>query len=371
MVKWIGIFVVLAIAVVGSTALATDSDVVRTDMQDFRNALDASFFADQQNSAAFKELNCLRAKAPKGHTFAHCSVEARIKMLAPFMQTAFDREKMGPKERALFYSQILVESSYLTKFAETKDHTLDKCDDKLNKPKSAATSGVDSDEMALRDIISMSEDDTKFKEVKGATHSSNFGQFRGRGLIQLTRCDNYLSVLHYLNLQYRGQNPYWQPSWHTGKEQKKSNQLGAVCSQNELEDMMEYYSDKYQKKMSLNLYNAIENPMYFGAPGMDLTDKATKESPAKSDKLNMSITGEKFMVDVAMAYWKGRCGEDVRKFIVNPQKSKSEWCPKNRKGLSDNEIITQCMTGCIKGKGSLESWEKRNEWFEKAQECTK
>lgn len=356
-------------------------EAVRVDSTDFKNALDAAFF--EQSSEAFKELNCLRSKAPKGHTFAHCSVEGRIKALAPFLQTGFERNKMGPKERALFYSQILVESSFLTKFTETHDHSLDPC---ANKKNGADTDGslkanldteaipgksMDASEMALRDLIDSTADDSKFKQIKGAKHSSNFGEFRGRGLIQLTRCDNYLSVLHYINLQYRGQNPYWQPSWHIGKKHKRNNQIGAVCEKDELNAMIDYYSKEHQGKMSLNVFNAIENPMFFGAPGMDLTDKATPSSPSTEDKLNLAISGEKFMVDVAMAYWKGRCGTDIKKFLVNPRAAKSMWCPADRSELTDNQVITQCMTGCIKGKGSLESWQKRNEWFEKAQECVK
>lgn len=340
---------------------------------DISAAITAGFFANCQQNQAFRELTCIRSKAEKGSLFASCVAGENIKLLAPFLQDAFDRVKMGPRERSLFYSQILVESSYLTKFAETQDHTPRACqegaDSKPVAPKDCFKVEETGD-AAIRDIIAISEDDTKFGQRKGARHSRNFGEFRGRGLIQLTRCDNYLSVIDYLNKQYRGQsNPDWQPAWHTGAEQKKSNQLGAVCEKDELDAMMKRYSDVHQGKMSLNLYDAIENPNNFGMPRTDLKDAPSEAYPSSGDKLMRSITGEKFMVDSAMAYWRGRCGDAIKSFITNPKNGRSVYCPPGREAMTENEALTKCMTGCIKGIGSMESWEKRKHWYERAQEC--
>lgn len=336
-------------------------------------AITSEFYSACQTTKAFRELDCMQKKAEKGSLFSSCVARENIKMLAPFLQDAFDRANMGPRERSLFYSQILVESSYLTKFAETMDHAPRACQqgpgNQYDKPEDCF-GYKKQDDSAIRDIIAIAEDDTKFVQKKGAKHSKNFGEFRGRGLIQLTRCDNYLSVIDYLNKQYRGQrNPDWQPAWHTEREQRRDNQLGATCEKDELDAMMKRYSEVHQGKMSLNLYNAMENPMNFGLPRTDLKDVPSDNYPSRDDKLMRSITGEKFMVDAAMAYWRGRCGDAIKNFITNPKQGRSVYCPPGRESMTENEALTKCMTGCIKGIGSMESWEKRKHWYERAQEC--
>ncbi|MCB9072703.1 MAG: hypothetical protein H6623_03710 [Bdellovibrionaceae bacterium] len=330
---------------------SADEIKLQTDMSEVSAAITAKFFPENQQTPIYKVLTCMQKKFDGKALFKSEEAKRNVQLLAPFLELAFEREKMSKKERALFLSQAIVESGGFTHFSETKKLTADK----------GGSENRTTLQLAMDVLAKAANGDLLAGKAKaGAKHSSQFGQYRGRGMIQLTGCDNYLSALHYLNLKYRNQKPYWQPYWYASEEKQppKETQVGHVCSDAQLNKIMEIYEKNSQHKMSLNLYDALEDPMRLGWAGATLHDK----------KLEQDITGEKFMMDIAMAYWKGRCGEGIESILKNPQKTTSSFCPKDRRKMDNDEIISRCTTQCV--KGSQGSWKERNTYFKLAQECS-
>lgn len=340
-----------------SPIFAGESTTAPNSFEGISNSLDADFFKKNQMGDVSQELRCMQSQAESGSLFSQNAAKRQIEIFAPHLQQAFRKLKMGPKEKALFYSQILVESSFFTQFSETKNHD------------STRTNEDTPDKnLAMNALVKTLVQDDNFSQRKGATHSSEFGQFRGRGLIQLTGCDNYLSTLDYLNKQYRDKEPSWQPYWYASKEKNpdEKDQIGSVCSEKQLEKMKSIYEQK-NPGQSLDLFGALSNLSLMGIPGTRFKD----------NRLNRTIASEQFMVDMALAYWRGRCGELANKTIRAPKSWGSQYCPSipDRSKMTDDEVISRCTTKCVRGvEGSAKlpgGWGERNKWFLRAQKCVK
>lgn len=334
------------------------------------------------------QLNLRQKKKSKPSPISKTSLE-NLKTFASFLDTALrrprsNRKPLGPTERALFYSQIFVESAFFSHLSETK------------KFSTSHTDSSDPQRLAMSALVHNVNSDSDFKEKVNSRTSNNYGQYRGRGLIQLTGCDNMLSAIHYLNMEYSGKNPEWISHWdiRTNEQIKKDridltkkyreslssdeiekkiqavakqNQIGPVCNDpQKLEKLINSYSESHPG-MSLNLFGAVKDPFRFSMPGADFTDEKTKKR----------ITGEKFMVDTTLAYWNGRCGKDIQEFIRSPKSSESVFCPSksDRQKMNDQEIISYCATKCVKGsvggRGEKGGWHDRHHWFLEAQKCVK
>jgi hypothetical protein len=271
------------------------------------------------------ELTCMQEKDK--HTpsmFKSANAKCMIKILAPYMERSLKKIDMGPKQRALFYSQVIVESGAFTHLSESSSFDTSgnpSCDGR----RAAGSMGIS-------------------QLIKNAEGDATQAKFRGRGLIQLTRCDNYISALHYVNLQAKGQSPYWQPYWNATSEPNSlfDQQIGAHCTPTQMIAMKTSYRAKFH--MPLDPYGLISNPENLVMVGGTLTNRETKST----------MEAETLMVDMALAYWRGRCGTLVDKAV---------------RTYKTNAEISQAVTKCV--RGSTESWEERNEWFEIGRQCVK
>lgn len=326
------------------------------------------------NSLALSQLQCIQRQVTNRAAFIkNGTASANMKQIAPALERAFRKNKFSPAERRHFFAQMLVETAGLTSLSETANLRTDK------NMENASTGSL-----AMVNLIrttSMSAPPTD-KKLKHNSRSVHFGDFRGRGLIQITGCDNFLSVLHYLNLQYSGSQPQWQTSWYASEEKAtrekpiKHLQIGKSCSgenQKKLEEVLRIYQKNYN--MDLDLYGAVSEPMRFAMVGSefpqspnhhrrDRSGHACKNRPSER-----CIDSEDFMVDATMAYWRGRCGKYITRSLNGTSSSIPE-CKKIELA-SDSPALTQvkCITRCIKGDAA--SSDKRLEWLRLAEQCVK
>ncbi|NJL25651.1 MAG: hypothetical protein HC902_11080 [Calothrix sp. SM1_5_4] len=284
-----------------------------------------------------KELECIRdLTANKGELIKSPQSAEMIKHLAPVIQDAFQRFNVKGIERALFYSQALEESGALTVLSESTKYGI---------------AGRD----AIGNVIVSAINDPLYRARPGAKASREFGIYRGRGLIQISRCDNYLSIIHYLNLLYAGRKPEWKAYWEV-KGTKGKREIKEVCSKEDVADASAHYRTQYG--MNPNLYGAFEDPMRFAMIDGELTDPMSKKT----------IASEKFMLDATLAYWRGRCGETVDRSADRAALKTYAACSQ----FQSEDYLThasKCLTRCI--KGSISGWERRMAWLKLALRCSR
>jgi hypothetical protein len=282
-----------------------------------------------------KELRCLRQRLiirnEKNNLLKSDQAGNMIGLLAEPMARSFKKFNMtDPRERAFFYAQIIVESGGFTKLSETTNHTPE-------KSLSNATPGG----AAITQIIEEDRQDPKFH---GKSGSAGYGEFRGRGLLQITRCDNYLSVIHYLNLMYRGLPPAWQSGWSYERGGKEVA-IAQTCSATDMREMQKEYAD--EKHMNPNLFGAFEDPLKFGLVGVTLTDDSLPQP---------KISSAEFMVDTSLAYWKSRCAGIIHN--LDPV-SLNRYLPcfgnYYQEGDTAEALANKCVTQCVKGSGKQET----------------
>lgn len=304
-----------------------------------------SFFpvpSAQATNNVHRELECIQFRTQDSkELFKSKQASEMIRKLSPEMVEAFKRFNMSGMERAFFYSQMLEESAGMTILAETKN---------------MKAIGYDPMDALIADVAN----EPAFKERKGATTSNEFGKFRGRGLIQISRCDNYLSIIHYLNQKYSkdkalSTQPEWKGAWEiTAKDKTKT--LGAVCSPEDIRDFSDWYRTK--TKMNPNLYGALEDPRHFSMLDSEFLDPGGKKK----------ISSERFMLDANMAFWRGHCGKLVDNVMSFERIKDFEPCKK----FADADYLvhaTKCLTKCVKGK--TDGWERRLRWLKEAMLCSR
>jgi len=304
---------------------------------EFGGSEQLSASARKSVEAVKQQLKCIRSKAKKGELFANPNAEKMIERLAPALENGFYKFKMSPLERALFYSQVIEESGGMLHFTENKDYK--------NPAKDPLTA-----------LFQAAASDEAFKAKKGATHSAQFGDFRGRGLIQVSRCDNYISALHYMNLMNAGKKPEWKPYWeyvvHAKVPEKKK--IGTVCSPQEIKAVEAQYRKNYGTE--LDPYGVFENPMK-----MAMIDGVLQDSKGK----NM-IVSEQFMVEASLSFWRGKCNDVVVNTVDRNRLATYEPC-REFADKDYNVHASKCITKCVKGR--IDGWEKRMRWLEIAWGC--
>lgn len=291
-----------------------------------------------------RELECVRLHTDDGREMIKSRAASEmIHRLAPYMEDGFKAFKFSLFEKAAFYAQSIEESGGFTQLAEA------------GKRKSYAREGAD----PIGHMISIEDNNGLFEQKKGAVKSRQFGVFRGRGLVMISRCDNYLSTAHYLNDLYSGKPPAWKTYWEikTGKDPKTKKdimeQIGTVCSEKELKAYKDQYLMTY--KRNANIYGVLEDPMRFAMIGWELTDPVTKKKMAS----------EKFMVDASIAFWRGKCADHVDHAMDQKKLATFDKCAEFKGPYMD--WAAKCLTKCI--KGSTEGWERRAMWMKRALLC--
>lgn len=287
-----------------------------------------------------QELLCIRDKTEgKLEFIKQKQALEMIKRLAKPLQAGFKKFGFSSLARAQYYAQAIEESGGFTQLSEAKKF---------------AKAGDD----PVGHLIVNHYNDEDFKVNKAsaaatAFASHSYGEFRGRGLIQITGCDNYLSIIHYLNQMYAGQTPHWKAYWDYPAGENKRKQIGAVCTKEQQRRIQaEYWNTQ---NMNPNLYGAFMEPMNFAAIGMKLKDPVSKKT----------IDSEEFMVDASLAYWEGRCGERARN--ATSQEKLAAFAPCDGFKGEYLDQVSKCLTECI--KGNTKGWEKRRAWLKKALVC--
>lgn len=295
-----------------------------------------------------KELQCIQfqTKDKKEH-IAQAKATKMIHLLAGPLDESFKRFKVGTFERAMFYAQTIEESGGFTMLSESAQ---------------IASNGPD----PLAHVIHATANDAYFQpgaKVKSekfkANASSQYGEFRGRGLLQISRCDNFLSVIHYLNQLYAGKIPEWKSDWKLTDSAGNTQPLSVKCSKEQLKEFASEYRRTYG--MNANLYGALDDPMHFAMIGSELKDPVTLKK----------ISSERFMVDSSLAYWRGRCGKSVRDASDVKRITEDGPCAKfaSTKNEEPLAIAVKCITQCV--HGTTDGWERRLAFMNSALRCAR
>jgi hypothetical protein len=279
-----------------------------------------------------RELDCIKfqLKDKPSPLTSRPAAEILQQLYEPLEQ-GFKDFHFTPTERALFYSQVLAETMGFTQLTEAKNFS---------------TAGAD----AIGQVVD-GDSNTKFfrgPSKNSKSHkSTQMGDFRGRGLLQITGCDNYLSVIHYLNLLYSHKTPYWQTYWILGDN---DTQITSVCGPNEIKLIKDHYPsfNKDSKTFHADLYGVLSEPRKLASLKESLEDPLTKKH----------IASEKLMVDASMAYWRGKCDSVVDGINDDPKLLKSS--------VSQ---IAQNLTKCVRGSTTA-GWKEREEWLKFALGCS-
>lgn len=306
----------------------------------------------QGKNTVEKELLCIRARMnQKGgiHLLRSEASKNMIELLSTGMEASMKKFKMmSANERAFFYAQIIVETGGFTKLSETTNHSIE-----------GSLSNASAGSAFITQFIEAHEQNDDFSNSNNSG-SAGYGVYRGRGLIQLTGCDNYLSTIHYLNQFYAGrEQPYWRGYWTFENSEGATEQVTATCSRNDLPRIQESYRQlNSTSNYNANLYGAFEDPMRFAQVGATLTNP---------NNATQTISSVEFMTDAAIAYWRGRCGEyasslNAREIGLNMS------CRQMRQdGDTWQENANRCLTKCV--RGTTNGSEQRLEYLNEALEC--
>lgn len=259
-------------------------------------------------------------------------------------ELAHEMRHASKEESAHFLAQVFHESAGFTAFSE-KAHF---------KPMQFAEDRDGPD--AINMIIDNDEQSRKFKK------SHYDASFRGRGLIQLTGCANYMAFLHYLNTnEWRTYWPLNKSTLDTLSATDKSDllnkggtsQLNMKCSQNTIKAFSKQYQTLFNKP--LDPHSIIGDQLAF-IPGTT----------------HGAYTGEQLIVKSAMAFWRGKCLDKTIRPIVIAEKMNQEYRARissTCQGYKDQnlcakiEAISLCVNG---GRNGLED---RVRWYKVAKEC--
>lgn len=289
------------------------------------------------NTDVEREVDCIRLQTDGKEPIKTQAAKNMINVLGRPLEDGFERFKLNTFERALFYSQAIEETGGFTQLTESKTF------------ENAGAS-------PLGQLAAKAINDEKFKEKKGARASKNFGQFRGHGLFQISRCDNFVSIAHYLNKLYNGDKaPTWKANWEYETSKGEDEQLGSVCTPKQLSEFRAAYAKKYGRDP--NIYGVLEQPVRFAMIGSEFVDPVTKRT----------IDSERFMVDASLAFWRGKCGAVVKAIKSQSSLSAFERCADFKGAFIDRAV--QCLTQCV--KGSTEGWERRSAWMKTALLCAR
>ncbi len=358
------------------------------------NGLDAFFPKTTPGAGVVqRELECLQGLTRNGIYGGRYGVltskkaSEMIKLLAPILEERFKKFGITQKERPFFYAQMIAESGAMTMLSETKKPT---------------ALGNDS----INQLLTAVEGDSDFRPRLGAKTSANWGEHRGKGLMQISRCDNLISVVHYLDQLYSGLDPKWRSYWLIDlcKEEKRRGlpqssecrkamgdkakngkyQIAEVCKDIHISTFQREYDGRDLGRVSgrknsgdgeigpgynTHLYDILKKPYRLGMVGGHFKDPKSKQE----------ISSEQLMVDASLAYWRGKCGKVAADLGVE-KIGNSRWCKefaeqadgeiKNDPRLSSRRDLlhaTLCISKCV--HGSLSDWQRRFELTSRATVC--
>ncbi|MBY0315261.1 MAG: hypothetical protein K2Q26_07065 [Bdellovibrionales bacterium] len=306
------------------------------------------------NSRALNEIRCIQQRDSRPMRADRRNLATlHAQALSPSIQRAFNSYGFSVEERRHFYAQMMKETGALTSLSETQRF----------QERSTAT---DTSQLGMETLLKTTADD--HRDFRGgasnARHSSQFGDFRGRGLIQITGCDNFLSILHYLNLKYSGAETEWQNAWYASHRQEdRSKQIGRVCNgdnQHNLREVMRRYQERYN--MDLDLYGAISDPRRFAMLGGEFQQSPRHHRndrsghPCVNQRGSRCISSEDFLVDASMAFWRGRFPGGIYRRC---------------RGERNSEQTLRCITKIVTGAENPTEITERLKWYRIAEACVR
>ena len=313
----------------GSVTFSRADEVVRPNFDEFFHTPTVA-----ATEPVLREFECIRSKVDSAHSLIRQPrAWSMIKKFSGRLEKSFQKLGFTDFERALFYSQILAETGGFTHFSETKDFK----------------AGQSPMEQLVADVL----DDARFEAKKDAKKSAEFGQCRGRGLVQVSRCDNLISAIHYMNLEERGREPKWLSDW-TYKVAGQERRITTTATPEDIKAFESEYRMRFG--MDADAYGVLREPRRASMTDVVWQDKTTQKS----------ISSEQLMVNISMAYWRGRCGPVLRNVVTPNRLAEYELCQKFAGG-SYLEHAIKCLTYCV--RGTTDGWQERLKWMGFAMAC--
>jgi len=277
-----------------------------------------------------RELVCLQGAARE--KYGNDSLMKRdfttvmVQIYSESLQKGFDGLEMGPLERAAFYSHMIVETGGFTHMSEAGV---------MSDP--GVPSGHNSREKrcALMGLVH------GLRNIEATRDKALFPQ--GRGLLQTTHCDGMIASLHYLRTKE------WRLNWNSVYP------IGQTCTRDDLKTFAVAYKNSFRE--DLDPLHVLDNMNKIGAPcGQYISDTGRE------------VSSEQMTVDLALAFWRGQCGQKARTVLRGSDAYCSAYRPKNdTEKFNNDETASRCLTKCV--RGSTSGWEQRNEWYLMAKEC--
>lgn len=142
-------------------------------------------------------------------------------------------------------------------------------------------------------LDAVNEDDDYFDNRYRYSKNAYKSKFRGRGLIQLTGCFNYLGFLHHNSALITGQNSKADQykTYFTYRSGGRTLQVGMFCSDTVLSQINDKFRTEELSVEPQELLNSFEDV----ADEMALPCKGRGVSP---------LSSEKFIVNSSLWYWK-------------------------------------------------------------------
>jgi len=174
-------------------------------------------------------------------------------------------------------------------------------------------------------LDAVNEDDDYFDNRYRYSKNSYKSKFRGRGLIQLTGCFNYLGFLHHHSALLTGQSGKADQykTYFTYKSGGRTLQVGMFCSDSVLSQIENSFRNEGLEIQPQELLNSFE----------DISDELAL--PCKGRGVS-PLPSEKFIVDSSLWYWK-KCQKNS---YFNPYID------------SNSDKAVARMTECVHGKHS-------------------